>query len=662
MPTPATAVDLSKEQEEEIKKTTEEQEKEEKDEDEEEAEEIWATANTTTTVTIPATSTDTAVVVEGFAAASPPPAAVVEEVAEEVAEEEITDAQRLSGCFVTTSDLQAAGAVIPPPPVKTVEVVSSSPTTRPNSNTPLIPPSPVFLTGPDYQGGTTTDYLGNKITSSALTPVSTAVSTSTSTSTTVSPPKNSSSSSRGHRKSKTVPEYPFIPAALDFTAEVDVTPTTLVVDPAEALVHPSNQQHKTDTKNDTTTHSNHSSGTQKHNSESAHHHVVPHDGRIQLGICAMDKKARSEPMAEILSRLDEMLFRVVFFGDELILQSPIEDWPANIDCLIAFYSKGYPLQKAKDYVKLRRPYCINDLGMQSKLQDRRQVYDLLEASGIDVPRHVFFSQDNYISTGTGDGTKKTLAQQQHSSDKEVQEYDDHIEINGVKIVKPFVEKPVDADDHNIAIYYPTSAGGGCKKLFRKIGNRSSEFYPDINEIRRDGSYVYEEFVETQGTDVKMYTVGPDYGHAEARKSPAVDGKVQRNADGKELRFPVILTLNEKEIARRIVLQFKQFVCGFDLLRVQEGHSVVSYCCDVNGFSFVKNSRYVRYATSCVYTHTHPPSPTLYGPSLSLLRVLWVVLLLCLFVCLCSAVLFGVGLYCCVVLCLFDLQWMLLCVW
>ena len=109
---------------------------------------------------------------------------------------------------------------------------------------------------------------------------------------------------------------------------------------------------------------------------------------------------------------------------------------------------------------------------------------------------------------------------------------------------------MDADDHNIAIYYPSSAGGGCKKLFRKVGDRSSEFYPEINEIRRDGSYIYEEFMETQGVDVKMYTVGPDYGHAEARKSPAVDGKVERNADGKEVRFPVILTLREKEIARR----------------------------------------------------------------------------------------------------------------
>lgn len=141
--------------------------------------------------------------------------------------------------------------------------------------------------------------------------------------------------------------------------------------------------------------------------------------------------------------------------------------------------------------------------LRQVLQDRRKVYDLLERSGIDVPRHAYVSRDGYKSTGTGDGNG--------NQETELQEFDDHIEINGVTIHKPFVEKPVDAEDHNIAIYYPTSAGGGCKKLFRKVGNRSSEFYPEINEVRREGSYIYEEFVETQGTDVKMYTVGPEYG-------------------------------------------------------------------------------------------------------------------------------------------------------
>ncbi|XP_069348840.1 inositol hexakisphosphate and diphosphoinositol-pentakisphosphate kinase 2 isoform X6 [Eulemur rufifrons] len=300
----------------------------------------------------------------------------------------------------------------------------------------------------------------------------------------------------------------------------------------------------------------------------------PPERQIVVGICSMAKKSKSKPMKEILERIS--LFKyitVVVFEEEVILNEPVENWPL-CDCLISFHSKGFPLDKAVAYAKLRNPFVINDLNMQYLIQDRREVYSILQAEGILLPRYAILNRDP-----------------NNPKECSLIEGEDHVEVNGEVFQKPFVEKPVSAEDHNVYIYYPTSAGGGSQRLFRKIGSRSSVYSPESN-VRKTGSYIYEEFMPTDGTDVKVYTVGPDYAHAEARKSPALDGKVERDSEGKEVRYPVILNAREKLIAWKVCLAFKQTVCGFDLLRANGQ----SYVCDVNGFSFVKNS--MKYYDDC----------------------------------------------------------------
>ncbi|KAG2383992.1 Inositol hexakisphosphate and diphosphoinositol-pentakisphosphate kinase [Vigna angularis] len=81
--------------------------------------------------------------------------------------------------------------------------------------------------------------------------------------------------------------------------------------------------------------------------------------KVKIGVCVMEKKVKchsevfSAPMGQIFDRLQAFgEFEVIHFGDKVILEEPIESWPI-CDCLIAFYSSGYPLQKAEAYAALR---------------------------------------------------------------------------------------------------------------------------------------------------------------------------------------------------------------------------------------------------------------------------------------------------------------------
>lgn len=72
--------------------------------------------------------------------------------------------------------------------------------------------------------------------------------------------------------------------------------------------------------------------------------------KIKIGICAMDKKAKSKPMKAILERLLAFgEFETELFGDDNILNYPVSQWP-TCDCLLSWHSEGFPLKKVTNYI------------------------------------------------------------------------------------------------------------------------------------------------------------------------------------------------------------------------------------------------------------------------------------------------------------------------
>ena len=178
----------------------------------------------------------------------------------------------------------------------------------------------------------------------------------------------------------------------------------------------------------------------------------------------------------------------------------MENWP-RCDVLISFFSTDFPLDKAIAYARLRDVYCINDLIPQALLWDRRLVGQVLDHLGVPTPPRFEVSRDGgpKVDKELRDHMKKkirvNLGGFQVTPEVSLREDGDAIIVDGQVLEKPFVEKPVSGEDHNVYIYFK---GGGGRRLFRKV--RSLSLYIQQWVFTADTDW---EQVERIGSDVEL---------------------------------------------------------------------------------------------------------------------------------------------------------------
>lgn len=252
--------------------------------------------------------------------------------------------------------------------------------------------------------------------------------------------------------------------------------------------------------------------------------------------------------------------------------------PPHCDAVLVLWSQFFHgslqrrMTEMAERAGARGAVLLNDVASIFAMQDRRWLLRKLKENGIDTPYFLECSRDGGV-------------------DPALEEHSDFILIGGQRINKPFIEKPVDRRDREIYVYFPKDAGGG-RAIVSTQESGDVEYicrFDNSSRVRREGSFVYQEYTQSDGLVVQAVCCGGmAYGAAvQSGVTNAATAAPRRAGGAGEWNWggacPVFLRQEEKQIAVKLSMLMQQTLFGITFARGQagaKGGELTSYVVDV----------------------------------------------------------------------------------
>mmetsp|Transcript_45541 Transcript_45541/g.105579 ORF Transcript_45541/g.105579 Transcript_45541/m.105579 type:complete len:914 (-) Transcript_45541:51-2792(-) len=234
---------------------------------------------------------------------------------------------------------------------------------------------------------------------------------------------------------------------------------------------------------------------------------------------------------------------------------------------LLFRAAKEELLRIAELAKESGTQMLNDVQSLMDIADRRCVLRKLKENDIAVPEYVECIYDE-------------------ANPPRVEEYEEHIVVNGQQINKPFLEKPVDRQDRDIYLYLPHAIGGG-RAFVSSIESGDDQSicrWEESGGIRHEGAFIYQEYPKSDGFRINVSCLGT-LTYAYAVTSPAVRTS-SHTSDGHGAGSPiaaggpeiapnlldhghrVYMNQEEKQVVNRLRGLFQQTIIGVTFMRVK----------------------------------------------------------------------------------------------